>query len=147
MPYLCFESRLRAARERVWAHASTLAGVNAELHPLHMSGPKELRLRAAQATGRPLFYSVVTLYRMLPLDLHALTLLAVDEGVGFHESSRSLLEQRWSHVRRLEDLDHGTRVIDMVDFSPRFLRSLTFSIVGRVFARRHAYLRRAFGEL
>jgi hypothetical protein len=147
MRQLSFTSELAADRATVWAHATTLDGVNEELAPLHMSGPRGVRLDASVPTGRPLFRSLVTVLRVLPLDLHELTLARVDEGRGFHEASRSLLQARWVHVRTLADLpEGGTRVTDELEFEPRLFAPLVERIVRAVFERRHAALRRKFGR-
>jgi hypothetical protein len=139
-------SLLAADSATVWAHASTLDGVNAELAPLHMSGPRGIAIELAPL-GRPAFRSLVTLFRLLPLDLHELTLVEVAPGRGFHERSRSLLEARWIHKRSIDPVAGGCVVVDDLTFEPRVLGGLIRRIIARAFARRHAYLRKRFGTL
>lgn len=144
---LSFVSELVADRAAIWAHATTLDGVNEELAPLHMSGPRGVRLDAGVPTGRPLFRSLVTIARVIPIDLHELTLAHVDEGRGFRETSRSILEARWVHVRTLADMPSGGTILtDELELEPRLFALIVARIVRRVFERRHAVLRRKFGH-
>jgi hypothetical protein len=83
---LHFESTLAASTDAVWDHASRLRGINEELWPMHMSGPQDMRIDASLPLATPLLRSVVTLFRVLPLDLHTFVLLRIDEGRGFHET-------------------------------------------------------------
>jgi len=121
-----------------------MGGVNAELAPVHMSHPAGAVLGADVPLGQPLFRSLVTLWGLLPLDLHELALVDVRPGEGFHESSRSLLERRWVHRRTLADAPDGMELVDELEFEPRVLGPLIARIVAATFARRHACLRRLF---
>jgi len=139
-------SHLEASADVVWDHASSMDGVNAELRPVRMSAPPGLRLDASVPLGRPVLRSLVTLGGLIPLDLHELTLIEVRPGAGFVERSRTLLERRWEHRRHVEPHPAGgCTVEDDVTFQPRAARWLVRRIVARVFARRHAFLRRHFG--
>jgi hypothetical protein len=140
-------SALRATPESVWQHCATLSGINEEIWPLHMSGPQDVVLAPEMARAEPLFRSVVSLMRVFVLDLHEFKLLRVSTGEGFHESSRSLLERRWEHVRRITPQPGGCVVSDELEFEPRLMPLLLLPIVRYVFERRHAFLRRKFGEL
>jgi hypothetical protein len=140
-------SALRATPEALWQHASSLEGINQELWPLHMSGPQRTTLTADIPLGEPLFRSVVSLARMFVLDLHEFRLLRVSVGEGFHESSRSLLERRWEHVRTIRGEPGGCTVTDELEFEPRLLSGLMAIVVRRIFERRHTFLRHKFGEL
>jgi hypothetical protein len=141
-------SELEADCDRVWSHASSMAGVNAELFPLHMRAPPGARLDASLELGRPLMRSVVTLLRCLPIDVHELSLVAVEPGRHFHERSRSLSERCWEHRRTVEPRPGGGSVVeDELRYEPRVFPALMERIVTRVFERRHAYLRRRFGDL
>jgi hypothetical protein len=119
-------------------------GVNAELAPVHMSHPAGAAIRPDLALGRPLFRSVVTLWGVVPLDVHELGLVDVRHAEGFHESSRSLLERRWIHRRSLADAPGGVEITDELEFEPRVLGVLVARIVASTFERRHARLRRLF---
>jgi hypothetical protein len=140
-------SALRATPETVWQHAASFEGMNEELWPVHVSGPKGAVLRPDSARPEPLFRGVVSLLRLIVLDLHEFKLLRVSLGEGFHESSRSLLERRWEHVRTITPQPGGCVISDELEFEPRLLPALVASVVRRVFERRHAFLRRKFGEL
>jgi hypothetical protein len=140
-------SALRAAPQSVWQHTATLGGINQELWPVHMSGPQQTLLGPEVPLGEPLFRSVVSLLRVVVLDLHEFKLLRVNSGEGFHESSRSLLEKRWEHIRTITPEPGGCVVSDEVEFEPRLPSLLVTPLVRRVFERRHAFLRRKFGEL
>lgn len=146
MPTLHLSTLLAVKRELVWEHASTLAGVNEELWPIHMSGPT-VAFSPALAHGRVLFRSVLTVFRLLPVDVHALAFKAVWPGTGFHESSQSLIQRRWVHVRTIVDETGGCRVTDALDFEPRAFPRLTAAVVKRVFVRRHRVLQRKFRSL
>jgi hypothetical protein len=144
---LRISSALRAAPESVWQHASSLQGINEELWPVHMSGPRETVLAPELVRSEPLFHSVVSLMRVFVLDLHEFKLVRVNAGKGFHEKSRSLLERRWEHIRTITPEPGGCVLSDELEFEPRLLPALMTMLVRRVFERRHAFLRRKFGEL
>jgi len=137
-------SRLAADAATVWAHARTLRGVNLELAPLRMSGPQDLVLDEVPL-GRPVLRSLVTAFRILPVDIHELTILSITPGHGFHERSRSLWESRWIHRRTIEPAADGCTVVDDVTFSPRVFGSVLRGVITRAFAGRHHQLRRLFG--
>ncbi|HVN83495.1 MAG TPA: hypothetical protein VMW17_01485 [Candidatus Binatia bacterium] len=150
MPAFEIASQLAAPRQHVWAHASTMAGVNAELRPLiRMTYPRATdRLDPASVPlGRPLFRSWVLLLGILPIDRHDLTLVSIDPPTGFYEDSRSWLQRRWVHIRTLEETPHGCRVTDRLDFTPRLpaMGRLLSIAIRRIFEHRHGYLRRRFG--
>jgi hypothetical protein len=140
-------SALRATPESVWKHAASLEGINEELWPVHMSGPSEPVLGPNVPLNQPLFRSVVSLLRVVVLDLHEFKLVRVDTGEGFHESSRSLLEKRWEHIRKITAEPGGCVLSDEVEYEPRLPPLLVAPLVRHVFERRHAFLRRKFGEL
>jgi len=140
-------SELAASAERVWSHASSMDGVNAELFPLHMRAPAGACLDESIELGRPLMRSLVTLLGWIPIDVHELCLVALEPGRRFHERSRSISERVWEHRRTIEPCEGGCVVEDDLSFEPRFFPRTVRRVVARVFARRHAYLRRRFGSL
>jgi len=143
---LVFSSTLAAPIDTLWAHASTLAGINRELSPLFMSGGAGLRLDEHTPVGVPLLRSIVSVRGVLPIDVHTLVLAEVWPGRGFRESSHSLLQRRWKHCRVLEATPQGgTRLTDTLDFEPRILAGLARTVVRHVFERRHRWLARRFG--
>ena len=141
---LRIQSRLGTDRQSLWVHASSMAGVNAELAPIHMSHPDGAAIAPDVPLGTPLFRSLVTLWGLVPLDLHEFSLVAIEPGEGFHESSRSVLERRWVHRRTLVDVPGGVELTDELEFEPRVAGFLVSRIIARTFTRRHARLRRLF---
>jgi len=141
---LRIRSRLATDRPSLWAHASSMAGVNAELAPIHMSHPDGAAIGLDVPLGVPLFRSLVTLWGLVPLDLHEFALVGIQPGEGFHESSRSLLERRWVHRRTLVDVPGGVELTDELEFEPRLAGFLVARIIARTFTRRHARLRGLF---
>ena len=123
---LRIRSRLATDRRTLWAHASSIDGVNAELAPVRMSHPAGAAIAAGVPLGRPLFRSVVSLWGLVPLDVHELRLVDVRPDDGFHESS------------------DGVEITDELEFEPRILGFLVARIVAATFERRHAGLRRLF---
>lgn len=141
-------SELAASPDAVWRHVSSMVGINQELAPLSMTYPAavaELRAETV-ALGQVLFQSWVLLYGVLPIDRHALRLLEIRPGEGFHEDSTSWLQRRWVHERWLAPLPGGCRVTDRLRFTPRLglLRPLVAAVVRATFERRHRRLRQRF---
>jgi hypothetical protein len=73
-------SRLDADAATVWAHAASMAGVNAELAPLRMSAPRQGRIEEVPL-GVVAFRSLITLYGVVPIDLHSLQLERISKTV------------------------------------------------------------------
>jgi ligand-binding SRPBCC domain-containing protein len=146
-------SRLAAPPDRVWAHARTMAGVNAELRPLvRMTVPaaaRGLTLDDAPLGTRAL-RSVLLAGGVLPFDRHDLTLVEVDAGgppFRFLERSSSLLQRLWEHERTVAADGDGTLLTDRVAVTPRLPGSarLTGALVGALFRHRHRRARRLLG--
>ena len=141
-------STLSATADEVWAHASTMEGVNQELRPwVRMTVPQ--RARGVRLTdvevGREAFASVLLLFGMLPFDLHHLTVQHVLQR-GFDEESWSWLQRRWRHERRVEPTPTGCIVTDRLTVVPRRAPSfLVKPIVRAIFGARHRRLRSLFG--
>jgi ligand-binding SRPBCC domain-containing protein len=142
-----------ATPEAVWARVSTMEGVNHELRPLaRMTYPKRaagMRLDPAVVPlGERLFRSWVLLFGFLPVDYDDLTLVRIEPGRGFLESSRMLSQRRWTHERRLEPVAGGCRVTDRIAFEPRLaLLGRAFLPVFRFFFRhRHRRLASFLGR-
>lgn len=141
-------SSLHALPDVVWAHASTMDGVNAELAPfVRMSVPSHVRgLRLDDAPrGEEAFVSSLLAFGVLPFDRHHLTLVSVSER-GFVEESWSLLQRRWRHERSIEPTSDGCIVTDRLEVEPRFVPDvLVRPLVRALFEARHRELRRRFG--
>jgi ligand-binding SRPBCC domain-containing protein len=141
-----FSTRLAAPAEEVWRHATTLAGVNAELRPLvRMTGPRAARIEDAPL-GRVAFRSVLLLGGVVPFDVHALTLVEFEEG-RFLERSSSLLQRTWEHERTVVADGDGCVVTDRLRVEPRvrLAHHLTMRVVALVFRHRHRRLAKRFG--
>ena len=140
-----------ATADAVWAHASTMGGVNDELGPwLRMSHPRGLdRLEGANVPlGQEAFTSTLSLLGLLPFDRHHLVLASVEAGHGFEERSWSWLQKAWWHDRTITPMHGGCRVTDRVRFTPRVgIAPLARRIVRAVFVHRHERLRAKFGLL
>jgi len=142
-------SVVSAPPEVVWKRVSTIEGINHELMPLAtMTCPPEFVAidPARVPLGERLFRSWVLLFGVLPVDYDDLTLLRVEPGRGFLESSRMLSQRRWIHERTLEPVTGGCRVTDRIQFEPRLPGvGRAFLPVYRFFFRhRHRRLARWF---
>lgn len=139
-------SRVPADAQRVWAHARTMAGVNAELAPfVRMTVPRHARgLTIDDAPlGEVAFRSMLLALGVVPFDRHDLRLAAVAPGHGFEERSTSLLQRRWDHDRTLTPDGAGTIVTDRVTFAPRIGGArLVRPLIKALFEHRHRRLRR-----
>lgn len=142
-------SELHAPPADVWAHCSSLAGINEELAPLRMTAPPTVATLGPEDVPlhRTWFHSWVLLFGVIPLDRHALRLTELVPGEGFHEESTSWLQRRWIHDRRVTPTPAGCKLTDQVCFEPRLalLRPLLVPIVRATFARRHRRLQARFG--
>lgn len=152
MKPIVVESRLAADAATVRARVSTMAGVNRELRPIaRMTVPPGFS-RIDQndvPLGQVMLRSWVLLFGFLPYDRHALRLIGLDPGRGFHEESTSWAHKRWTHIRALSPCAGGTLVRDEVSFETRlpFLAPLLRPIIAAVFRHRHRVLRRDFGGI
>ena len=143
-------SELTAAAEVVWAHATSMAGVNAELRPwLRMTVPRGVDLRPQAIDSHQLaFHSWLLLGGIVPFDRHALGFEAMaPEQRWFHERSSSWLQREWVHRRSIEPTDGGCRLTDRIACTPRLrvAEPLTRWVVRAVFDHRHQRLRSLFG--
>jgi ligand-binding SRPBCC domain-containing protein len=141
-------TRLAAPAAEVWRHATSMAGVNAELSPITMSHPPDrTRLPDDVELGRPLFVSTLRL-GPVPFDRHELTLVGLDPGRWFQEDSRSRLNRRWRHRRTVTPEGRGCIVTDRLEIDPRLPGAgrATRLLVGWIFDRRHRVLIRRFGR-
>ena len=149
-------SVLAAPAPQVWARVATMDGVNDELAPLvRMTHPPALGSLADLpdgVVGRVAFGSWLLAAGVVPIDRHALRLLAVEQrgplGGGFVEDSTSWLQARWLHERDVDAVEAGTcRVTDRLLVVPRLraTRPVVAAVVPRIFEHRHRVLRKRFG--
>jgi ligand-binding SRPBCC domain-containing protein len=146
-----FETRLAAEPAVVWAHATSMAGVNSELFPLaRMTSPRSAaNLGAADIVpGRRVFRSWIFALGVLPVDYDDLTFVEFEAPRRFLERSPMLSQRWWQHERTVEAVPGGTLLRDRVEFEPRsaLLGRLQLPVFRLVFANRHRRLARMFGR-
>eukprot|EP01031_Cornospumella_fuschlensis_P042348 gene42348-51722_t len=146
-------STLPVDKQTLWKHMTSMEGVNFELQPyLYMTYPAaqaDLSTTPRSKIGSFLFASILLLFMYIPVDLHWLRLVDVQEGEGFREHSCTLLQQDWKHERYLVQGENGsdtTQIVDEVEFSPRInvLGYLLKPVVKAIFRHRHLQLQRKF---
>ncbi len=129
-----------------------MQAVNAELRPLvRMTVPPEWRnctLGQWQA-GRTLFHSVVLLFGVVPVDVHALTMERIVPGRGFRERSHSWCNRLWLHERTTTATASGCVVTDTVTVEGRapLAAALLMPIYRLVFRHRHRRLAALYGRV
>ena len=146
---LIVELPLRANRSEVWAAISSVEAVNREVSPfVRMTDSTHGAHFDAEPwrVGAPVLWQL--LFGFIPVDRHRVELVALPDKGGFRESSSSWWHRVWRHERTLVDNPGGGCVVrDDVEIEPR--HGVTDPIielaVGRMFRRRHQYLRRQFG--
>jgi ligand-binding SRPBCC domain-containing protein len=96
--------------------------------------------------GKPMFRSWITLFHVIPFDFSDLTLMSLEEGVGFVEQSKMGTMRSWRHARRITPAGGGCVLTDELAFEPRIMGWLSFRIVRAFFAHRHRRLERYLGK-
>jgi ligand-binding SRPBCC domain-containing protein len=148
---ITFTTALPRPAEEVWAHATSLAGINAELEPLlRIATPHGVTdlasLEAFLASGRPLS-AMLMLGGIVPLSWWEPTLERF-EGRHFVERSTLPWLSLWRHEREVRETADGCEVIDRITFSPRFPwpEPVVQNAVQQLFKHRHKRLRDLFGR-
>jgi ligand-binding SRPBCC domain-containing protein len=141
---------LAAPPDVVWAHASSLAGIQDELRPLlRMTFPASAaRLTTETVTlGRRLFRSWVLLFGFIPVEYDDLTIVALEPGHRFLERSATLTQRVWQHERIVVARAGSCTVTDRLRLEPRLpvLRGLQVGAVRLLFRHRHRRLGVLFG--
>lgn len=144
-----FETRLVASAAAVWAHATSMKGVNEELFPLARmtSPPSVATLEASNVVpGRRMFRSWILALGVLPVDYDDLTFVEFEAPCRFLERSPMLTQRLWEHERVVTAASHGCTVRDSVRFEPRWrwMGHLQLPIFRLVFANRHRRLAALF---
>lgn len=146
------ETRLAAPPEAVWAHATSMRGVNREMAPwLRMTYPRDaegLDLSDPRARpGEPLFVSWILLFGALPIERWNLVLAEVGPGMRFVERSRVLTLSLWRHERSVAPAEGGSVLRDEVTFEPRIpmLAPALEPAIRAFFRHRHGRLIELFG--
>lgn len=145
---LTFESEVAASPGQAWAHVTSFKGISQETWPyLRMTVPKgieglgDLELMP----GRPLFRSRLFVFGIIPAGRMLLTLVEIEDGVGFVEHSPMTGMRLWRHERRIVPVDRGCIIRDHLVFEPLWARSIASWFVRKLFEHRHAVLRRRLG--
>ena len=146
-----FSSRLAAPASEVWAHATSMRGVNRELFPLaRMTHPRELSVLDPELVplGRRVFRSWILAAGLVPIDYDDLTFIELEPGRRFLERSPMLTQREWQHERVIEPTAGGSIITDRVQFVSRApaLGALFLVVFRLAFRLRHWHLRRMFGE-
>ena len=144
-----FSSRLAAPAAEVWAHATSMRGVNRELSPLaRMTHPRELSVLEPDLVplGQRAFRSWIFAFGLVPIDYDDLTFVELGPG-RFLERSPMLTQREWQHERVIEQAPGGSTITDRISFAPRvsWLGPLFLAVFRMAFALRHRNLRRIFG--
>ena len=150
VPSFHIASRLRAPPERVWAHATSMAGINHELGPLlRMTHPPGMTSIGdlSPPLGMPLFRSIILLFGVLPIDFDDVTLEVFEPRRSFRERSPTLSQRQWTHERSLEPTDDGVRLLDRITFEPKIpgAGAILAPLLHLVFRNRHRKLVGLFG--
>jgi len=140
-------STLLAPAAQVWAHATSLDGINAELRPwLKMTAPPGLA-RLDDVTvelGRPLGPSALLLLGALPIDRMQVTLVELEPGRRFVERSAVRSMRLWQHERTVEGQGDGCVLTDRLTFEPKLGGPIVAAFLRAVFRNRHRVLREKF---
>jgi hypothetical protein len=140
---------LPAAAPTVWAHATSLAGIQRELSPLcRMTFPPAVAKLTPETVvlGRRLFRSWILLFGVIPVEYDDLTIVELEPGRRFLERSATLTQRVWQHERIVEPTAGGCTVTDRLTLTPRIpgLQRLQVAVVRALFRTRHRNLRRLF---
>jgi ligand-binding SRPBCC domain-containing protein len=144
--HLTFSTHLAASPATVWDWMTSFAGISREMAPyLHMSKPSGVTdLRSVGfKPGQAMFRSWISLFHLIPFDYSDLTLISLEEGVGFVEQSPMRI---WRYSRQLRPAaDGGCVLTDELTFDPRIAGWLSCRIVRAFFSHRHRMLARYLG--
>lgn len=145
---LTFKTHVLANREEVWSWITSVEGISKEMSPfLKMTTPKEIKdISSVEiSSDKPLFVSVLLLFKILPFDYSKLTILEIDEGSGFIEQSPMKSMKLWRHERRILSREKGCEILDSLEFKPRIFGSLSHLFVKQLFNHRHRMLVKNLG--
>lgn len=149
MPYtLTFSTPLRVSPAEAWTWITSFDGISKEMAPyMRMTKPRGVTTLASieYQPGKRLFRSWVLLFGIVPFDYSDLTLLTLDDGVGFVEQSPMGSMRLWRHERRITPNEAGCILTDTLTFQPRLFGWLTYNIVRTFFAHRHRLLAKHLG--
>lgn len=142
---LSFKSEVAALPDEVWKHITSIKFISREMKPyLRMTAPEGIENLASVdvALGEPLFRSRLFLFGFFPIGHSLLTLVELQEGVGFIEESPMSWMKLWRHERRIAPAGRGSIVSDHLTFQPVLAVRIAVWFVRVLFNHRHAVLRR-----
>jgi hypothetical protein len=143
-------SIIKCERTELWQAVTKLKNVNYELMPLlKMTYPEQADVIDIQTIrkGDILFRSCFLLFGFVPVDLHSLRVVEIEDGCFFHEHSHSIANASWKHHRTLESIDEQqTTVTDWVRFTPRItlLGYILNPLIQYLFEHRHQRLAKRY---
>jgi ligand-binding SRPBCC domain-containing protein len=143
------ESYVPRSPAELWDWSTSVQGVEAEMGPvLKLDFPRGMTHipRDGSGLGRPLGNFKFLLFGVVPVDLSRLTFTEVEPGRRFVEQSPLLSMKSWRHERIIAPGPDGTRVVDRLEFTPRFAGPIVGWIIERFFRHRHAVLKKHYRE-
>lgn len=146
---ITFESTVPAARGELWNWSTSVRGVEAEFGPiLKLDFPKGMTHipQDVDSLGKVLGNCKFLLFGIVPIDLSRLTFVEIEPGRRFVEQSPLLSMKSWRHERVIASSPNGTRLTDILEFTPRFATGVAKWFISRLWRHRHAVLMRHFHE-
>ena len=144
-----FDSRIPATPKELWNWSTSVRGVDAEMGPiLKLDFPKGMTEipQDGNSLGKPLGNCKFLLFGLLPVDLSRLTFVEIEPGRRFVEQSPLLSMKSWRHERVIAPGADGTKVVDTLEFTPRFATRIVTWFISKFFQHRHTVLKRVFRE-
>jgi hypothetical protein len=102
--------------------------------------------RDGSGLNKPLGNCKFLLFGFLPVDLSRLTFVEVEPGRRFVEQSPLLSMKRWRHERVITPGTDGTKVVDNLEFTPRFGTPVVAWFISKFFKHRHKVLLEHYRE-
>lgn len=144
-----FESTVPATPHELWNWSTSVQGIGTEMGPILKLHSREGSIPVPQdqgSLGKVLGKCTFLLFGILPIDQSKLTFTEVEPGRRYVEQSQLLSMKRWRHERIIAPGADGTRVIDNLEFTPRFVGGLAKWFISQLWKHRHEVLRRQFHE-
>jgi ligand-binding SRPBCC domain-containing protein len=146
---VAFESKIPTTPDELWNWSTSVEGIRTEMGPILKLYFRKGAIPVPQdqdSLGKVLGKCTFLLFGILPIDQSRLTFVEVEPGQRYVEQSQLLSMKRWRHERIIAPGADGTRVIDKLEFTPRFAGGLAKWFISRLWEHRHAVLKRQFRE-
>lgn len=143
-----FSTQLGVPCSRAWRWITSFDDFSKEMAPyMRMSKPEGLKTLADVefVPGQRLLRSRIYLFGFIPVDYSDLTLIRVEEGVGFVEQSPMGSMRLWRHERRIIPTGETCMITDILNFEPAFLGPVVYRLVRLFFIHRHRQLKKYLG--